>query len=176
MFFQKEIVGGKIILRPYYMDDISAWQKWDIDSGIQKYMPEQQTEPMSAEEQIGYLKECEIDQTGAYWSIVWKENKKLIGTISLTDINKYHGIAELGIVVGETDYWGMGVATEAIKLVLEFVVRQIGLRRVVAEYEEGNLAMGKMLEGVGFNLECVCKSSRIKKGTPINTIRYYILI
>ncbi|MEK7643234.1 MAG: GNAT family N-acetyltransferase [Patescibacteria group bacterium] len=174
--FSQTFMGEKIIVRPYQKEDISAWQKWDTDPDVQRHMPELKNMPMSDEEQWAYFEECKSEQSALYWSIVWKENQKLIGTISLTDINEHHGVTELGIVLGEKEYWGRGVAREAIELILTFAKTHPKLRRIIAEYEEGNIAMGKALEHAGFQQECVCRASRIKNGMPINTIRYYILL
>lgn len=164
------------MLRSYQKEDIFSWQRWDLDEDVQQYMPGPENTPMSDEQQLAYLKECETDMEGIYWSIVWKENQQLIGTISLTDINQYHGVAELGIVIGEKKYWGKGVAREAVRLVLDNARSELELRRITVEYEEENKAMGKVLEENGFLRECVCVASRVKNGKPINTVRSYILL
>ncbi len=174
--FSQTFTGEKIIVRPYQKEDISAWQKWDTDPDVQRHMPEPKNTQKSDVEQLAYFEECESEPHDVYWSILWKENQKLIGTISLTEMNEHHGVAELGIVLGEKEYWGRGVAKEAMELVLTFAKAHLKLRRVIAEYEEGNTAMGKALEHAGFQRECVCKASRIKNGIPINTIRYYTLL
>lgn len=173
--FSKTITSEKIILRPYGMVDFSSWEKWDLDLEVQVFLPEPKNEPVSIEVYEKYLKECEDEQDGYYWSIVWKEDSKLVGTISITDINKHHGIGELGIVIGEKEYWKRGIAQEAIKIVLDFA-RNTKLRRISAELEEGNIGMEKALLKSGFNKEGIAPFSRVKDGHPINTIKYFILL
>jgi RimJ/RimL family protein N-acetyltransferase len=138
-------------------------------------MPETKNTLPSCENEARYLNECKEDPEGYYWSIVWKETGKLIGTISITDINTHHGIGELGIVIGEKEYWGKGVAQEAIKDIFEFV-SSIGLRRIGAEFEEGNLGMEKVLLKIGFQKESSPIASRIKDGKYINTERYVMFL
>ncbi len=174
--FTGTIKGEKVTLRPYQKEDISAWQRWDVDEEVQRYMPEPKNTPISDEKQLAYLEECREDAEGVYWSIVWNETQKLIGTISLTDMNRHHGVAELGVVIGEKEYWGKGVASEAIQLVLDSARSELGLRRITAEYEEGNDGMRNVLEKNGFQQECVCVGSRTKDGKPINTVRFYVLL
>lgn len=173
--FSKTVASEKILLRPYEAGDISSWRKWDVDSAVQKFLPEPKNLPMSEDAGLKYLKECEREIDGYYFSIVWKENNKLIGTISITEINTYHGIGELGIVIGEKEFWGKGVATEAIKMILD-LAPSLGLRRIAAEFEEGNIGMEKALVGSGFQKESNPISSRIKNGKPINTVRYFVLL
>ncbi len=112
--FSSIINGQKIILRPYEERDVTSWQKWDIDSDVQLFMPEPPNKVLSTQEELEYLKKCQNEDGGIYWSIVWKETDSLIGSIALTDTSKHHGIADLGIVIGEKEYWGKGVAIEAI--------------------------------------------------------------
>lgn len=174
--FSQPIIGETIALRQYEPTDITAWQHWDIDSDIQAFMPEPENTVKTDIEQLEYLKECADDTEGHYWSIVSNESGALIGSIALTDIDTHHGIGELGVVIGERDYWGKGVATSAIKLVLDFARTDLKLRRITAEYEEGNIGVAKSLAKSGFIQECVSHESRIKKGQPINTVRMYILL
>ncbi len=173
--FSKTLTTERLILRPYEAGDISFWQKWDIDPEVQRFMPEPKNEPVSDEKQLEYLKECESEEDGAYWTIVWKENDQPIGHIAITEISQHHGTGEIGIVIGEKEYWNKGVASEAIKSVVEFAP-SLGLKRLSAEFEEGNIALEKSLIKNGFEKEAVLKSSRVKDGQRINTIRYSKLL
>lgn len=60
-------------LRPYQEKDIVAWQKWDTDPEVQKFMPEPQNQAVSDEEQLSYLRECLNDQNGFELECVCKE-------------------------------------------------------------------------------------------------------
>ncbi len=166
----------RLTLRPNELADIESWQKWDTDPDVQEYLPEPLNEPTTVEEQERYLEECLMEDDAAYWSIVYTETSTLIGTISLHEINAHHGVAELSIVIGEKDYWGKGIASESIRAILAYAKDAMGLRRIVAEFEADNLGIAKALEANGFNEEAVIKASRIKRGSPINTLRYYILL
>ncbi len=172
--FSKIITSEKLVLRPYEESDVSSWQKWDVDPEVQAFLPEPKNEPTSHEAGIEYLKECENESDGYYWSIVWKDSNILIGTISFTEVSPHHGIGELGIVIGEKEYWGRGVAQEAITDILNFI-SELGLRRISAEFEEGNIGMEKVLIKLGFRKEAYLKASKIKDGHPINTVRYFYL-
>lgn len=168
--FLKEIEGNKVKLRPYEVSDIVAWQRWDIDLDVQKYMPGPMNTPVSDRKQIEYLKECECDTLGAYWSIVAKEDNALVGSVAITDMIGETG--ELGIVMGEKEYWGKGIASEAVALAVKFVLNNLNITRVTAEYEEGNVAVQKVLERAGFLKKYFLKGSRTKNNKKINTIVY----
>lgn len=169
------ITTPRLTLRQYQESDIAAWQRWDTDPVIQEYLPEHVNKPLSDDEQMIYLHECTTEEDGAYWSIVWNENNTLVGTISLNEINTYHGVAELSIIIGEKEYWGKGIATEAIGALKEHAFNQMGLRRIAAEFEVDNIGLKKALVADGFQEECRALASRIKRGQPIDTLRYYLL-
>jgi RimJ/RimL family protein N-acetyltransferase len=173
--FSKTITTERLILRPYEAGDISFWQKWDLDPEVQRFMPEPKNEPVSDDEQLAYLKECESEQDGVYWTIIWKENNQPVGSIAITEISQHHGIGEIGIVIGDKEYWNKGIATEATKSILEFSP-ELGLKRISAELEEGNAALEKALTKLGFEKEGISKLSRVKDGKRINTIRYFVLL
>lgn len=176
MALGNKIEGKQIRLRPYLPDDIDAWQKWNIDPEVQKFMPEPANKPTSRQEQLKYLEECRVDEEGIYWTIVDKTSDQAIGSIAITEINRHHGIGELGFFVGEKSYWSKGVITEAIGLVSDYAKKHMGLRRLVAEYENGNEGVRITLERNNFTLEGVAKESRVKQGKPIDTTRYFRLL
>ncbi|MBR4820433.1 GNAT family N-acetyltransferase, partial [bacterium] len=46
-------------------------------------------------------------------------------------INSYHKYADVGFLIGEKDYWGKGIATEAIKLATDFAFNTLGLQTIL---------------------------------------------
>lgn len=165
----------RLILRPYEEADIVAWQRWDTDVQVQEYLPEPLNEPVTDAEQLAYLTECLAEENGAYWTIVFSETHEVVGTISLSDINTYHGTAEINTVIGEKHYWGKGVATEATRAIVDYARDVLKLRRIMGEFESDNKGVAKVLAANDFVEECRCKASRMKRGAPIDTIRYYRL-
>jgi [ribosomal protein S5]-alanine N-acetyltransferase len=90
---------------------------------------------------------------------------KLAGGISIMakeDI--YRCSAEIGYWIGEP-YWGRGIASEAIRQLLEISWEQYPeLVRIYAELFPTNVASARALEKNGFILESVRKNSCIKNG------------
>lgn len=169
------IESDSITLRKYNFLDIQCWQKWEQDTKVQAFLPEPRIE-MNNEEQQKYLQDCLEEKDAMYWSIIDKETNKCIGSIALTDINDYHGLAELGIIIGETEYWGKGIAKNAIQMVIEKALKTRKLRRILAEFEVQNEGMKKALIAVGFKQECLSCGSRLKNGQPIDTYRYVYMV
>lgn len=84
-----------------------------------------------------------------------------IGLERLTDVHRLSG--ELGYWLG-VDYWGRGIATEAIVAVTDWAFTTLNLKRVFAQPYADNLASCRALEKAGFTLEGTLKHSAIKEG------------
>lgn len=162
------------IIRPFRDSDTELWQVWDIDEEVQAHMPEPVNEKQAVAEQLEYIKICEAEEDGYYWSIETKEGVT-IGTIALTDINDYHKLAELGVVVGDKNYWGKGVATEVVKAVVTYAFDQLDLERISAEAETDNAGIRKVLLTTGFTEDGLFKSARVKNGERVDVRHFAIL-
>jgi RimJ/RimL family protein N-acetyltransferase len=164
--------NSKISLEPFLESDIELFSLWDMDRKVQEFMPEPTNEESTREDHLKYINECSEEKNEIHAVIVDNESKKRIGTIAIIDINEYHQVAELGIVIGNKNFWGRGFATEATKAILEYVILNTKIRRILAECEMENTGERKVLERSGFYLECISIGSRIKNKKPIDTTRY----
>jgi [ribosomal protein S5]-alanine N-acetyltransferase len=158
------------LLRPFKQEDAVLWQTWDTDPEIQMHMPEPINEPQDIEEQYSYITECNQDKEGYYWSI--ETNGTTIGTISLTEINSHHKVAELGILIGNKNYWSKGVASEVIPELITYAFRNLDIDYINATVEELNIPMQKVFEKNGFKKDGQFENARIKNGKRINVIHY----
>jgi RimJ/RimL family protein N-acetyltransferase len=168
------IESESYLLRPFKTSDANLWQKWDIDSEVQAFMPEPFNEPHDIEEQYKYIKECEADEEGYYWSIETKDSIT-IGTTALTEVNDYHGVANLGIMIGDKKYWGKGVATEVLTALVNCAFEQLKIFSISAEVEEGNIPMMVALERIGFKQNGLFESARVKNGKRIDVHHFSIV-
>ena len=174
MLGPKIIVNSNISLREFQEGDALFWLNWNNDKDCQKYMPEPVEVRTILNEEVFY-QEATNEEDGIYWTIEDSSTLTPIGIVSVTEINTHHGLGEIGIIIGQKSYHGKGIASNVISKILDYC-KNIGLRRITAEYEKGNIAMQKALEKNNFILEAKCIKARIKNNSPINTFRYYKLI
>jgi [ribosomal protein S5]-alanine N-acetyltransferase len=162
------------LLRPFKTSDAELWQNWDVDPDVQAFMPEPFNEPQDIEEQYKYIEECEADKEGYYWSIETKDGVT-IGTTALTEFNDRHRVANLGIVIGDKEHWGKGVATEVVTTLVKYAFKHLHISRISAEAEEGNIPMMKVLEKTGFTQDGIFESARMKNGQRITVYHFGIV-
>jgi RimJ/RimL family protein N-acetyltransferase len=80
-----------------------------------------------------------------------RNNLKFVGTISVKNIDLVNKKAELGYWIGE-QYWGRGIATECLKLIIEYAFSaELGLKQLCAYVFPENKASIRVLEKNGMN-------------------------
>lgn len=60
-------------------------------------------------------------------------------------LNEYDSCAELAYCIGR-NYWGRGIASEALKAVLKFGLTEVNLNRIEAYHAVENLSSGKVMQ------------------------------
>ena len=103
-----------------------------------------------------HMQEC-LDNVAAghmYAAVLLDENGALTGRANLRHIDQVQRSAELGYRVA-MHACGQGLASAAVRYLLDMAVQQWGLRQVVAYVNANNLASAKVLAKCGFT---VCES------------------
>jgi ribosomal-protein-alanine N-acetyltransferase len=72
-------------------------------------------------------------------------------------------------------YWNQGIATEALKAVIEYCQNEKDIHRLEAFVEEGNIASSKVLKKLAFVYEGTMKECEIKNGKYISLLIYALL-
>lgn len=98
-----------------------------------------------------------------------------VGTIGLLSIDRKNRKGEYYIAMGETDYRGRGVATEASRLIMEYGFKTLGLNRIYLFTEVGNVAAQKLFERLGFVKEGVIRQDIISRGKYVDRFVYGFL-
>jgi RimJ/RimL family protein N-acetyltransferase len=75
---------------------------------------------------------------------------KLIGCTMLLDVNPFHRIADLDIIIGEKSLWGQGFGSEAIKLTLDYGFTILSLCNIMLTVYSFNMAGIRAYEKAGF--------------------------
>jgi ribosomal-protein-alanine N-acetyltransferase len=85
------------------------------------------------------------------------------------DVHSY--TAELGYWLSQ-DFWGHGIASEAVPAVTEYCFENFSLRRIYAEPYANNPASTRVLQKAGFALEGRLKNNVFKDGQILDSLLY----
>ncbi|MBR6514191.1 MAG: GNAT family N-acetyltransferase [Clostridia bacterium] len=111
-----------------------------------------------------YLKQvqkCYRQGTFHDFGVVYKEDGRFIGTCGFARIDKPNSTAEAGYVFNP-DYWGRGIATEALSAVIAYGFEQ-GYNRIEARFMADNIASRRVMEKSGMTFEGIKRQSLFVK-------------
>ena len=75
---------------------------------------------------------------------------KHIGNCSYYNIREKQGEAELGIMIGDRDYWNKGYGADAVATLVDYIFRQTKLNRIYLKTLESNIRAQKCFPKCGF--------------------------
>jgi len=101
------------------------------------------------------------------WSVVLKENGKMIGTCGFAKFDYDNNSAEIGYVINP-DYWNNGYASEAVSTVMDFGFSRLNLHRIEARYIVGNEVSRRVMEKCGMQFEGIHVSSLFVKSEYVS--------
>ncbi|AKR35883.1 N-acetyltransferase p20 [Bacillus thuringiensis serovar indiana] len=98
-----------------------------------------------------------------------------IGWVDLKNFDKTNKNAELGIAIGNKDYWGKGFGMAALNSMLQIGFSQFELEKIWLRVDEDNTKAKKSYESAGFVCEGLMRNDRLRQGKFIHRNRYSIL-
>lgn len=107
------------------------------------------------------------------WGLIHRESGKFIGTCGFTSFDYEKNTAEVGYVLARP-FWGMGLAAEAARCVMEFGFENFYLDGFCAKCMEGNDASMRVMKKVGMGFEGIYKNGMFIKGSYKTIIVYSV--
>lgn len=145
--------GPQYTLAPLRMQDISdRYIAWLNDPQVNQFL-EVRFSPQNRQSVEAYVQLHGQAKDRYLWGIYPKGQNFYAGTATLTQINPYHGSGEIGLLIGEMDYWGKNTSAEAMKLVMQFGFATLGLRRLTGGSYAANHGMNFTFKRLGFRCE-----------------------
>jgi ribosomal-protein-alanine N-acetyltransferase len=89
-----------------------------------------------------------------------------VGNIKIGPIDRHHGLGEVGILVGNKNAWGKGIASTAIRLLANIAREDLGLRKLTAGCYASNVGSRKAFLKAGFYIAGERKAHVLLDGEP----------
>lgn len=145
------IYANRIRLRAAERTDIPMFVRWLNDPEVRKYLA--MSLPMSQAEEEGWFDAMQRSPRPEHVLVIEAregEEWKPIGNTSFMNINWADRHAEVGILIGEKEFWSRGYGREAMKLMLRHGFNTLNLHRVFLRVYDFNLRGIKAYEYAGF--------------------------
>lgn len=166
----------RLLLREQTVEDALAVFKLRSDEEVMKYVPLARPKSINdiytlmEEIHEGFLKEENLG-----WAITLKEAPDvLIGFIGFPKFDFQHFRAEVGYMLAP-GFWGKGLGTEALSLMVKFGFEELGLHSMFAVIDPDNIASAKVLLKQGFVKEAHFKEDFYYNGEFLDSQIYSIV-
>lgn len=112
------------------------------------------------------------------WAVIWKETGEAVGCVgylpaSSSNLQIADNECEVGYWIARP-YWGQGICTEALKLVIGHCFQEKGFNTLWGSYFPSNPASGRVMEKCGFvdtGKETVCPHLEVGADCPVRVMR-----
>jgi RimJ/RimL family protein N-acetyltransferase len=145
------LVGPTVYLRPLEPQDARAVTPWFNDAEVTRFMLRYR--PMSVAEEEASLRRLADNPGDVHLGIALRESDRLVGATGLHQVDVRNRHAAFGIVIGEKDFWGKGLGSEATRLMVRYAFGTLNLNRVWLEVYEYNPRAVRVYEKVGFRVQ-----------------------
>lgn len=141
----------------------TEYVEWLNNNEINQYLESRHTK-QTIESIEQFISESNENLHVHLFGIFCKKTCKHVGNIKLGPVNIIYERAEVGLLIGDKDYWGKGIATQAIQLICDYATNELNLHKIEAGCYSDNVGSLKAFEKVGFIVEGKIKH-HFKKGS-----------
>ncbi|NTW05428.1 MAG: GNAT family N-acetyltransferase [Peptococcaceae bacterium] len=134
--------NSKIELIDYVPEDARLWEKWfdKMDTNMFQTIVRPSNFSSNSGRDADY-----------YLKMILCNNKK-VGTVWLEKINQRNGTAELGLLIGEPQLWGMGLGSKAMKAMIEIAKEDLAIKFLWVSVREANQRAVNCYKKNGFTI------------------------
>lgn len=156
--------GSQIYLRPLRREDLNDnYLYWLNAPEITRYL-ESGTFPTTYEELEHFYEGIIGSSNQVLLAIIDRGSDKHLGNVKLGPINWVHRNTVFGILIGDENFWGKGIATECTNLVVEYAFNTLNLNRVELGVYAEHLSAIRVYEKMGFQIEGRSRESLFHEG------------
>jgi len=168
MIEEPSLDGTHVLLRPVSARDVTAnYIRWLNDRLVNRFMETRFRE--HTEENIrDFVEKMRRDPDVYFMAIINKQEGFHIGNIKLGPVSRDHRRGEISFFIGEQALWGKGLATEAVSLLTDYGLSQLGLLKVTAGTYSNNIGSARVFEKCGYIREAVLRRHYVCEGELVD--------
>ena len=164
----------RILLRPWQDSDAETLFKYasDPEVGPRAGWPPHK----SVEESLEIIRT--VFNAEGMWAVILKESNEAIGCVgylpaSASNLKIAEDHAEVGYWIARP-YWGKGICTEALQMVIDYCFNEKGFTILWGDYFPSNPASGRVMEKCGFvdtGVETLCPNLQVGSDCPVRVMK-----
>jgi ribosomal-protein-alanine N-acetyltransferase len=144
------IFGNKVILREKRLADARNDYSWETDPELAELDAAIPVNAAFSQYLTDYTSELRYPPPTSRRFAIETLDGKHIGNCAYYNISETNGEAELGIMIGNRDYWNQGYGMDAVVTLLNHIFSQTTFNRVYLKTLETNIRAHKCFQKSGF--------------------------
>lgn len=171
MKLETPLVGEHLLLRNLDAEHATArYLSWLSDAEVTRHLEIRFALPGSVDDLAQFIASCNASGDTLMLGMFLRRDGRHIGNIKLGPINRHHGTAEIGLLIGERDEWGKGHARAGIELISGYAFNGLGLAKLTAGCYAGNEGSRRAFLNAGFAEEGRRVSQWLAEGQRLDGI------
>ncbi len=155
-------MASDILLRPWKKEDAAQLAHIANNKNIWNNVRDSLPQPYTLKDAQAWIAHCKSQKPMMNFAVVYQSLLAgSIGCVARTDIYKKN--IELGYFIGE-EFWNKGIATEAVRILINYIEKEFDVVRIYAEVYAHNKASMQVLHNNGFYLESIRRNCVFKNG------------
>jgi RimJ/RimL family protein N-acetyltransferase len=154
--------GEKVVLRPPRESDRDRLVRWINDPEVRHFL--ESYFPLGEKEEEEYLASISKRKPHEVVLAIETTDGCHIGNMGLHRIHWRDRVATTGAVIGEKQYWGKGLGTEAKMLLLDYAFNTLNLRKICSHVIAYNGRSKRYSEKCGYQEEGVLREHIYRNG------------
>lgn len=170
------IYGERIRLRAMEREDLPRFTEWLNDPEVYAFLD--MIYPFSLEEeQSWYENTLKLPPAEHPMVIEVKEGEgwRAVGNCQMGRINWRNRSSEIGLFIGDKDYWNKGYGTQVMQLMLRHGFDTLNLNRIFLRVYEANQRGVRVYEKVGFVHEGRMRQAEFRDGKMMDVLIMSVL-
>jgi len=144
------IIGSQIILREKSLADARDDYAWETDPELAQLDAAPTITVTFSEYSADYASELRHPAPTSHQFAIDTLTSKHIGNCSYYNISETKGEAELGIMIGNRDYWDKGYGADAVATLVNYIFGETNLNRIDLKTLESNTRAQRCFLKCGF--------------------------
>lgn len=145
------IIGSKVILRDKRLSDALNDYTWRTDPELARLDAAPVLTITFPKYRSDYASELRYSSSTRHRLAIDTLDGKHIGNCGYYDIDETKGEAELGIMIGNRDYWDRGYGADAVTTLVSHIFRQTNLKRLYLKTLDSNSRAQKCFKKCSFS-------------------------
>lgn len=167
--------GNGFYLRELRVSDLDGdWYAWFNDAETTRWQ-NKKIFPNTRLKQRAYFDYLASSSSDVVLAMVEGGGNRHIGNVGLHKIDWVHRSAELGIVIGNREFWGRGFGKQAWQLITDYGFDTLNLHRVYAWIVANNFSSARCAEAAGFRKEGSVRDMFYKQGEYLD-VDYFNIV